>query len=205
MDSGYSLSDISAVAKDGGMFGGNGGGIWIFALIILLIISGGGLFGGNRGGDIGSYATAASQQEILFGQQFQGLDNKIDRLGNGICDSTYALNNSINAVTQTVGGMVTTEGRAMQTQLANCCCENQRNVDTLRYEMANMACGINSNIDSKFAALEKAQFEQTIANQAQQINQLYLAQQMAGVVRFPMSSTWNMGSNPFCGGCCNAM
>jgi hypothetical protein len=204
MDSGYSLSDISAVAKDGGMFGG-GGGIWIFALIILLIISKGGILGGNQGADIGTYATAASQQEILFGQQFQGLDNKIDRLGNGICDSTYALNNAINSAAQTVGGMVTTEGRAMQMQLADCCCENQRNVDALRYEMANMICGVNSNIDNKFAALEKSQFEQTIANQAQRINQLYLAQQMAGVVRFPMTSTWNMGSNPFCGGCCNAM
>lgn len=65
-----------------------------------------------RNGEFGQYATAASQQEILFGQQFGNLDNKMDRgftsLGNGISDATFSLYNAI-----------TGEGRAAQTQMAN--------------------------------------------------------------------------------------
>jgi hypothetical protein len=89
MDNGYSLSDVASVVGNNG-FGMGNDGLWIFALLILLFANGG--FGG---GDFGRYATSASQQEILFGQQFQNLDNKMDRLGYGICDSTFALNNSI--------------------------------------------------------------------------------------------------------------
>lgn len=49
MTDGVSLADIAAVTdnKDG-MFGGDGGGMWIFALLILLLIGGGGFFGGTR-------------------------------------------------------------------------------------------------------------------------------------------------------------
>lgn len=83
-----SLSDIATVTRND-EFGGNS--MWIIAIILILLLSGSAL----GGGDYGRFATASSQQEILFGQQFQSLDNKIDRLGNGIADSTYALNNTI--------------------------------------------------------------------------------------------------------------
>jgi len=154
METNYSLSDIASVARDDNAFGGNG--LWIFALLFLLF----GFNGFNRG-DYGQFATAASQQEILFGQQFQGLDNKIDRIGNGICDSTYALNNAINSAQASVGAAVNTEGRAIQTQL----------------------CAINSNIDNKFAALEKSQLEQKINEQQAQINSLQTQQMFCGIPR----------------------
>lgn len=189
-ENGYTLSDL-ATATNGG-FGGNNEFIWIFALLILF----GGGFGGwnNRQGEFGQYATAASQNEVLSGQKFDALSRQINQVGNGLCSSTYALNNSILG-----------EGRAIQTQLAQCCCDNQRNVDSVRFDMANYACQINQNIDNKFAALEKAQLEQTIQAQANQINQLNLAQQMCGVVRYPNAWTYNAGASPFCGGngCCN--
>ena len=40
--------------------------------------------GYRNNGDYGQYATAASQQQILFGQQFQNLYDKIDRTSNGL-------------------------------------------------------------------------------------------------------------------------
>ena len=98
---GYSLSDIAAATGEGGF--GNNGFIWV---LLFAMIFGGGFGFGGRGG-YGDYATAASQQDILFGQKFSDLDNKMDRLGNGIADSTFALNNSI-----------TSEGRNLQMQLA---------------------------------------------------------------------------------------
>ena len=144
--------------------------LWIFALLIL---AGGGLNGfgyGRNGmgmgvGDYSQFATAASQQDILFGQKFSDLDNKIDRVGNGIADATFALNNAI-----------ANEGRGIQTQL----------------------CAINSNIDNKFAALEKSQLEQRIAEQAQQINQLSMQQMLCGI---PKVNNTAWGVYPYANNC----
>ena len=171
-----SLSDIAAVTGNEG-FGGANSLIWIFALLIL---AGGGFNGFGNRGDYGQFASAASQQEILFGQQFQGLDNKIDRIGNGIADDTFALKNSIKDGNAALAGTVVNEGRNIQTQL----------------------CAINSNIDNKFAALEKSQLEQRIAEQSQQISQLQMAQMMCGVPRVN-NTAWQVVPNPSCG--CTAL
>ena len=182
MENAMTPADFSALMGNG--YGGNNNFLWI---ILFLFAMGGGGFGWNRGGEFGQYATAASQQEILFGQQFQGLDNKIDRIGYGIADSTYALNNAI-----------TGEGRNIQMQLAECCCGNKEATAQVRYDMANFAAQINANIDNKFAALEKAGLEQTIAAQNARINQLELASSLCGVVRYPNTMAYNAGTSPFC-------
>lgn len=111
-NTGMTPADMAAVMRNNdNELCGNGGAWWIIILFLFVIMGGNG-FGFNRNygnvGEFGQYATAASQQQILFGQQFGDLDNKIDRigtsLGNGICDATFALNNTI-----------TGEGRALQT------------------------------------------------------------------------------------------
>lgn len=107
MDSNLSLADIAAVTNADGIGGGNA---WITILLFAMIFGSGG-FGFNRG-DYGQFASAASQQEILFGQQFQGLDNKIDRIGNGIADATFSLNNTIMQSAGDVKNSVIAEGRA---------------------------------------------------------------------------------------------
>ena len=117
----YSLSDLrAAVGDDNGAFGGNGAW-WVILLFLFLGFNGNGW---NRQGEFGQYATAASQQEILFGQQFGQLNDRLNTIGNGICDSTFALNNSI-----------LTEGRALQNQLADCCCKNQLATANLSAQM----------------------------------------------------------------------
>ena len=80
--------------------------------------------------------------------------------------------------------------------MAECCCVVQRGMDA-----------INANIDAKFAALEKAQLEQRIAQLEQANNQLFVREQLTGVVRYPNGYTYNAGNSPFCGsgcgnGCC---
>lgn len=199
-------ADFSAIMGRDGDWGGNN---FLWVILFLFAMGGGNGFGWNRGGEYGQYATAASQQEILFGQRFAdignrindaygALDNKIDRgftsIGNGIADATFALN-----------GAVTTEGRNLQMQLAECCCGNKEATAQVRYDMANFAAQINSNIDNKFAALEKAGLEQTIAAQNARINQLELASSLCGVVRYPNTMAYNAGQSPFCncnyGGC----
>ena len=113
----YSLSDLRAVT-DADNFGGGSG--FMLVLLFLIIFGGGaGGFGWGNNSGYGQYATAASQQEILFGQQFQNLDNKMDRLANGICDSTYALNNAIMTSAGNTTNAVVAEGRATQQALCD--------------------------------------------------------------------------------------
>lgn len=222
MDTNYSISDLAAISN--GM-GNSGGSLW-FIILFFLIFNNGNWNRGFNNGEFGQYATAASQQEILFGQQFQNIDNKIDRLGNGIADATFSLNNSVkdgtytttnavkdtayattNAVKDTAyatGVSIVNEGRAIQNQLAQCCCDNKQATAQVRYDMANFAASINSNIDNKFAALEKSALEQRLADQASQINQLQLQAQLCGI---PRISTYAWGTYPYpvptssCGGC----
>ena len=202
MDTNYSIADLATITNGTGNMGGS---LWFIILFFLIFNNG----WGNRGygnGDFGQYATASSQNEILFGQKFSALDNKMDKLGNGIADATFSLNNSVkdgiyattNAVKDTAyatTSAVVTEGRAAQESIGN-----------VRYDMANFAASINSNIDNKFAALEKSQLEQRLADQAAQINQLQMAQALCGV---PKISTYAWGTYPYtapsCGGCGCAM
>lgn len=114
-----SLSDIMAAIGGNNAFGGNGSFLLVMILVFFLILGGRGY---NAGGEFGQYATAASQQEILFGQRFDNLDNEMDRgftsIGNGISDATFAIHNA-----------VTGEGRGIQMQLSE---GFARMVDTVR-------------------------------------------------------------------------
>lgn len=102
------FSDIVAAMNGNNGFGG--GSFFLVILVLVFFLCGGGW--GNRQGEFGQYATAASQQEILFGQQFGNLDNKMDRgftsIGNGLSDLGYALTQNI-----------TTEGRNTQMMITN--------------------------------------------------------------------------------------
>lgn len=203
----YSLSDLATVT--GGWGNSSGNSLWFIILFFLIFNNNGWNRGGYGNGEFGTFATAASQNELLLGQKFSNLDNKIDKIGYGICDSTYALSQQMNTVQSTLGGAIVNEGRAIQTQVANATFENQKNVDSVRYDMANFANAINSNIDNKFAMLEKNQMQAQLDAQAREINQLYISQQMCNVVRWPNGMTYAASGSPFCnypggcGGCCN--
>lgn len=195
MDNMPSLADIAAVTdgRNDGM--GFNGGFWIFALIILFAMMGGGFGGWNRQSDFGQYATAASQQEILFGQQFGQLNDRLTSIGNGICDSTYALNNSIM-----------TEGRNLSSQLANCCCEQRLGIANLSAQMNQNTCDITNAIHAEAEATRAMIQANEIQALRDKISSLEMDNRMYGVVRYPNGYTYNAGNSPFCGnncgGCC---
>ena len=203
-----SLSDIAAVTRNNEDNGwGNGGAWWIIILFLFVFMGGGGLWG-NRQGEYGQYATAASQQEILYGQQFGQLNDRLTNIGNGICNLGYEMQGNIGQLGKEVAlaqaGTNTTilqTGNGIQSQLAQCCCDNRLATANLAAQMDKQTCAINSNIDAKFAELQKQQYEQTIAAQNQRISQLELATQMYGVVKYPNGYSYNAGPSPFCG--CN--
>lgn len=182
----YSLSDLAAVT--GGESGLGGGAWWIIVLFLFVLMAGGGggLFGGGAAG-YSQFATAASQQEILFGQQFSQLADRINSVSNGLSSLGYEMQGNFGNTNSKIDNSTFT----LAQQLSDCCCNTQRAID-----------GVNANIEAKFAALEKSQLEQRIAEQAARIASLEMDNRMYGVVRYPNGYTYSAGNSPFCG--CNS-
>lgn len=113
-----------------GMFGGDGGGAWVFFLFFLLAWGGGNGFGfGNRGG----VATEISNDFL-----YSNLSNQLGRLS----DQNTFLSNSIQQGICSLGYENLSNFKDLQAQLSSCCCETNRNIDAIRYENAKNTCDI---------------------------------------------------------------
>jgi hypothetical protein len=138
----YSLSDIAAVTdgnrNNNGMFGGD----WSAWIILFLLF---GLFGGGWGGGFGGFGNGggagfqgyATRADINEGFALNGITNGITAIQQGICDSTYALNNAIT------GGF-----HSVERQLADCCCTTQRAIDGVNFNMAKGFCDLGNVVNS---------------------------------------------------------
>lgn len=188
-----SLADIASVTRnDGDGFGGNMGFFWIFALLLLA----GGGFGGFNGRNGGF--NDAQANEILIGQRFDSLGNKLNAIGDGICDSTYALNNAINGAQGALGNAI----NGVAQNVANCCCETNRNIDGVRYDGAINTASINANTTEQTQKILDAITTNRMAEMQNKINALELQNALCGVVRYPISTAYNAGANPFCANTC---
>ena len=77
----------------------------------------------------------------------------------------------------------------------------QRNIDSVRFDMANYNAATNANITAGIQKVLDKMCADREAAMAARIQQLELAQAMCGVVRYPTGYTYNAGPSPFCG--CN--
>jgi len=170
-------------------------GAWIILFLIFGMFGWGG-FGGNAGGQ-GGYDTRA---DIQRGFDNSAVTTKLDGITQGICDSTYALNNTVttgfsNAELSRCNQQAALMQQlfAMQMQDQNCCCENRAAIAQVRYDMATEGCATrntiqnttrdiidnqNGNARAILDALTAQRIEakdQRIAEQAQTIAQLQLA------------------------------
>lgn len=139
---GYALGADSNDNRNNGLFGGDGGWIWI---ILLLALFGG--FGGYGGGFGGGWGGAglqgmATRADINEGFALNGITTGITAIQQGICDSTYALNNAIT------GGFHGVERGFydVSRQLADCCCENRAAIADLKYTMATENCATRNQM-----------------------------------------------------------
>lgn len=128
-------------------FGGDGSWFIILFLIFAMFGWGGYGFGGNGG-------NGATNGYVLT-SDFANLERKLDGINNGICDSTFALNNSIRdgfsqaEIARCNGQMAFMQQfNALQAQIANCCCENREAIAQVRYDMATQGCDTRNLIQS---------------------------------------------------------
>lgn len=142
--SGLSASDVLALTKDSdGLFGGGSSGGILALIIIFVLLFGNGGFGGWGGN--GAAANYATQADIQRGFDTRTIVSKLDGISNGICDLGYANANLINNVRfdNMQGFNSVNQGiNSLGYQMQQCCCENLRANDSLKYENAQNTCAI---------------------------------------------------------------
>lgn len=201
MESNYSLSDIAALGKDG--FGG--GSAWVLIILFALIFG----WGGNG---FGNGATAASQQDIQRAVDLNSIQQGQAGIAADVQRAIYEINGStkdaaynnlgeirdVQASVATSGANIINNLTAMQAQMQNCCCETQRSIDSVNYNLATQSAAIQANDTANTQKILDAISTNRMADMQNQINQLQLQNAVAGVVRYPMASTYTSGVNPFC-------
>lgn len=150
---GYAMGADSSGANNGGVWGNCGEWIWI--LLLFAVLGGGwGGFGGNWGGGMGLQGMA-TRADINEGFALNNITGGITALQQGICDSTYTLNNAIaGGFNQTQMGMmqgfngVERGFAALGHQISDCCCETRGAIQDVKYAMATEACATRNLIQN---------------------------------------------------------
>lgn len=161
---GLSASDVALLTgnnNNDGFMGGNGAW-WIIILFLFAFCGWGGNWGngGSNGGGLGNDYALITDNATL--------ERKIDGVYSGICDSTFALNNSLaqgfasaqNTMTQGFAGLNTgmvTQGyenriatQGVQNAVQSCCCDVREAISGVNYNMAMGNNGLQSAIQTGF-------------------------------------------------------
>ena len=161
-----SASDVALLSgrnNDNTGFGG-GEGAWFIVLFLIFAMmgwgrNGNGLFGGGNGSQGGA------MDGYVLASDFAQVDRKLDSISNGICDSTFALNNTMTngfaSVQQTlcqgfngVNQAINTNGyenrlatQGLSAQLSNCCCDIREGISGVNYNLSQIGYGITNAIN----------------------------------------------------------
>ena len=140
MDGNYTLSDIVAAVggnRNNGGFGNND----LFDLLVLFALFGhggwGGIGGGFGNGGGSGFQGFATRADINEGFALNGLQTGITAIQQGLCDSTYALQNSITGGFNAVNGAI-----------KDCCCTTQRAIDGVNFNMAQNTCALQNTMNT---------------------------------------------------------
>ena len=133
--SGLSASDVLALTRDNNNgFGGDWS--WLIGLLVVAGIFGNGFGGFGFGGGGAGLQGIATRADINEGFALNNITGGIQAIQQGICDSTYALNNTI-----TNGFFGVDRGlNGLSAQLAQCCCDNRAGLADLKYTIATESC-----------------------------------------------------------------
>ena len=215
---GMGPADVAAVMRGnyGGYGDGWGGNCWWIVILFLAMMWGGNGWGNNGFQNAIGYENLATSNEVQ-----RGFDNQ-----NSMANEREILaainNNSMQGVmnanqnTQYITGQIMDKygelqrdiaGVSMQQQQAmaqqsQCCCETKMLISETaanqRYESAMQNNALMQAIREEGAATRAQADQRYMAEQDRRIARLEMQNAMAGVVRYPMSTAYNAGYNPFC-------
>ena len=154
-------STIMPVAPTGMMGGGydgfgGGNGWWIILFFIVLMGWGRNSWGnnaGNSGGVVDGYVLASD---------FSNIERKIDSVNDGLCNGFYQQAQLVNGTNMAMANgfaqaelsrsnqqaALMQQLNAMQMQAAECCCNTQRSIEGVRYDMAAQACDTRNTVQN---------------------------------------------------------
>ena len=194
-EGGLSASDVALLTGNNNGFGGNGDNAW---WIILFLIFGWGRngFGGGYGGGSGA------ADNYVLATDFATIERKLDSVNSGICDATFALNNTMtngfantqqtlcqgfSGVNQAISNSAFNTERGLwnlSSQFADCCCQTQRAIDGVNYNMAMNTNGIQQTLCNTTRDLienqnanYRALHDEIVANRMEDKNAQIAAQQ----------------------------
>ena len=190
---GYAVGDNAANRNCGygnGMFGADGGFFWIFALLLLPMMTNGGLWGNNGRGQ------AVTEAGLCNAMNFNNLENAVGRLS----DQQSAIARQTDNAICNLGYETLRNFNSLEQQLAACCCETKQMVLENRYLAEKNAADTKATIIEQVQSVKDLLCQQEAARKDARIWQLELNQAMCGVVRYPLQTTYSTDCNPFFGG-----
>lgn len=211
---GLSASDIALMTNRNGDAWGENSFMWIFALLILAN-------GGFGGWGNNNFANAIGYENLATSNEVQrGFDNQnstanqreiLAAVNSGTAQSVAATNqtfhdtlgiiqNRYDELARDISGLAVGQAQTLANQNA-CCCATKELIMQNNYDGAMRDAATNANFTAQIQSVKDMISQNKIESLQSQVNQLQLAQAVAGVVRYPMQSTYCSGSNPFCG--CN--
>lgn len=126
MTLGYLMGQESNKNSDG-LFGGGDGWLGLIVLVALL--------GGGFGGGFGGFGGGGGLQSAFT---LNNIEGGIRGIQQGLCDGFYAVNTGL-----------LTGFNGIQSAISGCCCETQRNIDSVRFDMATGFCNLGNAINSQ--------------------------------------------------------
>ena len=140
---------------NGGFGWGDNGALWLIVLFLFIFAGGwGNGFGNNGNGGVADGYVPTSD--------FANVERKIDGVNDGLCNGFYQqaqlINNTNMAMANGFGQAELSRANqqaalmqqltAMQMQAAECCCNTQRSIEGVRYDMAAQACDTRNTVQN---------------------------------------------------------
>jgi len=227
---GMGPADTAAVMRGAMNYGngygdGWGGGCWWIVLVFFAMMMWGGNWGNNGFQNAIGYENLATSNEVQRGFDNQNsMANQRDILaavsGNALQEMqnnnqntqylTGQVNDKYNELQRDIAGVAMTQQAAMAQQ-SQCCCETKMLISQTaadqRYESAMQNNAVIQAIQAEGNATRAMYQQDKIDALNRKVQTLEMQNAMAGVVRYPMSTAYNAGYNPFCNcgqnyGCC---
>ena len=133
------------INKGGGEGYGWGGGMWFAWILILFVLMGG--WGNGFGG-----RNAQAGFDVASQFDYQDIKNGVRSIQQGLCDGFYAQNTTMlqgfNGLQRDLcQGFAAVNAGINENRFAQqqCCCDNLRALDNVRYENAQNTCAITTN------------------------------------------------------------
>lgn len=189
---GYAVGDNAANRNcyGNGMFGADGGFFWIFALLLLPMMTNGGFWGNNGRGQ------AVTEVGLCDAMNFNNLENAVGRLS----DQQNAIARQTDNAICNLGYETLNNFKSLEAILQNCCCNIEKAILENRYLAAQNTSAILQGQKDSTREIIDWLCNRENQNLRDENMKNYINSMFCGVVRYPMQTTYATSCNPFFGG-----